>query len=164
MAQRSSGAALFVALLVFGGIYLTRDADQGQPAPNFSLPETYGGRVDLASYRGRPLLLVFWMTSCGICRRELPLLDRLAPRFHGRGIEVLAIHLGGEDEARDYLRSNHIDLTSLVDADGAVGQAYHVRGVPRLVLIGSDGVIKKTTSGMADEDVLNSWMDAAAGS
>jgi hypothetical protein len=72
--QSSAGFLLFVAL-IFAGVYLTRDASLNQQAPAFSLPETYGGRVDLESFRGRPVLLVFWMTSCGICRRELPLVS-----------------------------------------------------------------------------------------
>jgi hypothetical protein len=36
--------------------------------------------------------------------------------------------------------------------------------VPKLVLIGSDGIIKRTSAGMADESVLDEWMDAASGS
>jgi peroxiredoxin len=135
-----------------------------QQAPEFSLPETYGGHVDLASYRGQPVLLVFWTTSCGICRQELPLLSQIAPELRSKGISVMAIHLGGGDDARDYMRSNHIRLTSLVDEDGRVGQAYHVSGVPKLVLIGADGKIVRSQSGMADETTLREWMGAAGGS
>jgi peroxiredoxin len=163
MAQ-SSGKALLLCATFIAGIYFTHDASINQPAPAFSLPETYGGRVDLESYRGRPVLLLFWMTSCGICRSELPLVRDLAPEFRGKGIAVVTIHLGGGDDARDYLRSNHIDLTALVDAEGAVGQAYHVSGVPKLVLIGTDGRIKRTRSGMTSASVLRQWMDAAGGS
>ena len=163
MAQSSGRALLFCATFI-AGIYFTYDASIDQPAPAFSLPETYGGRVDLESYRGRPVLLMFWMTSCGICRRELPLVRDLAPEFRGKGIAVVAIHLGGGDDARDYLRSNHIDLTSLVDNEGAVGQAYHVSGVPKLVLIGADGRIKRTRAGMTGVRVLREWMDAVSGS
>jgi peroxiredoxin len=146
---------------LFAGLYLTRDQTLNQDAPAFSLPETYGGRVDLREYRGRPVLLVFWMTSCGICRRELPLVSEMAPEFHSKGISVVAIHLGAGDEARDYLRTNRIDVTSLVDAEGGVGQAYRVSGVPKLVLIGADGKVKRTTAGMAGEDTLREWIDIA---
>ena len=161
--QSGAGFLLFVAAVV-AGIYLTHDASLNQQAPAFSLPETYGGRVDLESYRGRPVLLVFWMTSCGICRRELPVVNQLAPELRSKGIAVVAVHLGGGDDVREYVRSNHIDITSLVDSEGAVGNAYHVSGVPKLVLIGNDGKIKRTTSGMADESVLREWMDVASGS
>ncbi len=164
MAERSSGGIVLFALVVFGGMYLVRDANLGRQAPDFSLPDTYGGSVDLASYRGRPVLLVFWMTSCGICRHELPTLSQMAPQFRSKGIAVVAIHLGSADEARDYIGPNHIDLTSLVDADGTVARAYHVSAVPKLVLIGNDGIIRKTTTGMADESVLVQWMGAVSGS
>jgi peroxiredoxin len=159
MAQQSSAGFLLFVAAIFAGVYLTRDAGLNQQAPAFSLPETYGGRVDLESFRGRPVLLVFWTTSCGICRRELPLVSQLAPEFRSKGIAVVAIHLGGADDARDYMRSNHIEMTSLVDSEGAVGRAYRVSGVPKLVLIGNDGRIKRTENGMADESVLREWID-----
>jgi hypothetical protein len=38
-------------------------------------------------------VLVFWLTSSGLCRHELPLLDRLTPEFRTRGVEVLAINI-----------------------------------------------------------------------
>ena len=159
--QQSGGAALLFGFGLIAGLYLTHDATLNQEAPAFSLPEAYGGRVDLQSYRGQPVLLVFWMTSCGICRRELPLVSRLAPEFRKKGIGVMAIHLGGRDEAREYMRSNSIELTSLVDADGAVGHAYRVSGVPKLVLVGADGRIKRTSAGMPGEDTLREWIDLA---
>ena len=164
MAQlQSNGRALLMVGAIFAGLYLTRDSTVNQPAPDFSLPETMGRHVGLASYHGRPVLLVFWMTSCGICRHELPLLSQLAPELQRKGIDVLAIHLGDAEAASDYMSSNHIGLRSLADPEGSVGQAYHVSGVPKLVLIGSDGKIKRTTAGWADESVLRNWVDAAGG-
>jgi peroxiredoxin len=86
--------------------------------------------------------------------------SHVAPEFRSKGIAVVAIHLGGADEARDFISSNHIAVTSLVDAEGAVGQAYRVSGVPKLVLVGADGKIKRTKAGMADESELRGWMEA----
>ena len=83
----------------------------------------------------------------------------MAPEFRSKGIAVVAIHLGGADDARDDMRSNHIEMTSLADSEGAVGRAYRVSAVPKLVLIGHDGRIKQTANGMADESVLREWID-----
>ncbi len=140
---------------------LSRDGLGRGPAPPFSLPETYGGRVDLSSYKGRPVLLVFWTTTCGICRRQIPLLNRMSAEFRSRGVEVATIHLGGKDEARDYLRSNGISLTALVDAEGRTGSAYGVYGVPKLVLVGADGHVLRSHAGIVGEDELRRWMEAA---
>jgi methylamine dehydrogenase accessory protein MauD len=149
---------LVAALLL--GVYLVRAGGFSNPAPAFSLPEPDGGQVDLASFAGRPVLLVFWTTSCPICQRELPMLNRMEPEFRNKGISVLTICLGGEEEARGYLDSNRIGLRSVYDERGRVGRAYQVSGVPGLVLIGKDGKVKRSTTGWTSDRVLRNWMDA----
>jgi peroxiredoxin len=150
---------LLLVTAVLLGVYFLRDGALSKPAPGFSLPETDGGQVDLASYAGRPVLLVFWTTSCPICQRELPMLDRMEPEFRSRGITVLPICLGSEDEARNYLDTNRIAFNSLYDPEGAVARAYHVSGVPRIVLIGKDGKVKRNTTGWTSDRALRNWMD-----
>ena len=159
--EQGSGrtALLLLVVVILAACALLYDGDLNRQAPGFSLPETYGGRVGSDSYRGRPVLLVFWTTSCGICRSELPRLSQLAPEFRGRGIDVVTIHLGDGGDAREFLRSNRVALTALVDAEGTVGQAYHVSGVPKMVLVGADGKIKRTKMGMAGEAELREWME-----
>jgi peroxiredoxin len=153
---RVSTALLVIAIGL--GVYLASNGGFSRPAPAFSLPETDGGQVDLASYAGRPVLLVFWTTSCTICQRELPMLNRIEWQFRDKGISVLTICIGGEDEAREYLSSHSIGLKSLYDAKGIAARAYGVYSVPRLVLIGKDGKVKHSTSGWTSESVLQEWM------
>src|SRR5215471_5992691 len=95
--QQSGAGPLLFCVALAAGLYLTRDTMLNQDAPRFSLPESYGGRIELQSYRGHPVLLVFWMTSCGICRRELPILNVMAQDFRSKGIAVVTIHVGGAD-------------------------------------------------------------------
>ena len=59
----SSGKVVLFTGAIFAFLYLSHDSMLNRPAPGFSLPEDYGGAVDLASYRGRPVLLIFWTTS-----------------------------------------------------------------------------------------------------
>ena len=160
MQQTKLGMLVAVAA-IFLGVYFAGNS-LTKPAPAFSLPDPYGGQIDLASYAGRPVLLVFWTTSCPICQRELPMLDRLEPEFRGKGISILTICIGGETEVQDYLGSNGINLKSAYDSDGAVARAYRVGGVPKLVLVGKDGKVKRSQSGWANEDELRDWMDAAS--
>jgi peroxiredoxin len=155
--QSKLGVLLLAAAVIVGG-YLAASGRMNPSAPNFSLPEVDGAQVDLQSYRGRPVLLVFWTASCGICQRELPLLSQMEPDFRSHHIKLVAIHLGATDEAREYMSTNHIRLTSLSDSDGTVGRAYRVGGVPKLVLIDADGRIKHNTSGWVSENMLLDWM------
>jgi len=160
--QQSPLRTLAIIIAVVLGAWLLRDGNLGKPAPAFSLPQTDGGQIDLASYSGRPVLLVFWASSCSICQHEMPMLDRLEPELRGRGIALLAINVGGESDARDYLSSNNIGLTSLYDSDGKVAHAYNVGGIPKLVLIGKDGKIKRSHAGWMAEDALRDWVHAVS--
>jgi|SRR5215469_9443767 len=161
---RSKLNVVFFAIVLIAGVYMSHAGFFARPAPNFSLPEVNGGRVDLDSYRGRPVLLVFWTTSCPICQRELPMLSQLAPTFRSKGVTLLPINLDGETQAADFLSSNNLNLTSLFDSDYKVAHAYRVGGVPKFVLIDKDGKVRRSSSGWASESVLRDWVDSVSGS
>jgi len=166
--QRTLNATLLFVVLIAGRYFWARlettpvhvDTSVDRLAPHFSLPESNGGQVALDSYRGQPVLLVFWTTSSGDCQRELPLVGRMAPEFRSRGIAVVTIYVGEDvDQAKEFLRANSMAVMSLVDTDGEVSGSYGVLGVPKLVLIGADGKIMRTNEGVAEEKVLREWMD-----
>jgi methylamine dehydrogenase accessory protein MauD len=158
--QRSRVQTVLILIAaVVVGFCISHYGNLGSAAPAFSLPEIDAGQVDLASYSGQPVLLVFWTTSCPICQHELPLLNRMDPEFRSKGISVVTICLGGPDETRDYVNSKRIALKTLYDAEGKVGRAYRVGGVPKLVLIDKDGKVKRSSSGWTSEGILREWMD-----
>jgi len=125
MSGRLAGVVAVAALIFFQW-----DRTVGRPAPDFTLDQAYGGSVDLSAFRGRSVLLVFWTTSCGICRHELPLLDRLNTEFRARGVEILAVNIRDLDGAREFMVERHLRLTNLIDPDGATAERYGVSGVP----------------------------------
>jgi len=161
MQDRGTGILLGAAGILLA-LYLMGDSSIDRPAPAFDLPEAYGGHISLDSYREHPVLLAFWATSCGICRRELPLLSDMAAELRGKGVEILTINLGSADEGRDYIASNHLHLRLASDPEGAVARAYRVGGIPKLVLVGSDGVIHRTRVGATTRTTLRNWADSVA--
>lgn len=159
--ERKHGFALSSMAVMLAVLFLNWDSTAGRPAPDFVLAQAYGGTVNLSSYRGRSVLLVFWTTSCSICRRELPMLDRLRTDFGARGVEVLAVNIRDLDGAREFMASEHLRLTNLIDTDGAAAERYKVQGVPKLVLIGPDGKIRRSAAGWQSERTLRQWMESA---
>jgi peroxiredoxin len=159
--ERKHGLAITSLAVMLVVLFLNWDTTAGRPAPDFVLTQAYGGTVDLSAYRGRGVLLVFWTTSCSICRRELPMLDQLRTDFRARGIEVLAVNIRDVDGAREFMASEHLRLTNLVDMDGAAAERYKVQGVPKLVLIGPDGRIRRSAAGWQSERTLRQWMENA---
>ena len=145
--ERKGGTGLAGVVAVAALLFFQWDSTVGRPAPDFTLDQAYGGRVDLSAYHGRSVLLVFWTTSCGICRHELPLLDHLNTEFRTRGVEILAVNIRDLDGAREFISDRHLRLTNLIDPDGATAERYGVSGVPKPVLVGPDGKIRRIAAG-----------------
>jgi peroxiredoxin len=154
MADRSSSPLVWIAAALAVFLFI-RHSDIGRAAPDFALQGAYGGEYRLDTFHGRPVLLVFWTTNCGICRHELPILDSLYSEAARSGVEIAGVNIGDVDGAREVMRPLH--LLNLVDRDGSVAHTYGVSGVPKLVLIGADGKIKRSQSGYAGEDALRAW-------
>ncbi|MGA3044250.1 MAG: TlpA disulfide reductase family protein [Bryobacteraceae bacterium] len=155
MGDRSSNAPIWIVAGIVAFLLL-RHNDIGRPAPDFALRGAYGGEYRLDSFRGRPVLLVFWNTNCGICRHELPVLDSLRGEAARNGVEIAGVNIGDVEGAREFMRPLH--LLNLVDTDGSAARSYGVSGVPKLVLIGADGKIRHSSSGMQGKSTLRDWL------
>jgi len=69
----------------------------GRPAPPLALESLKGGRLSLADFRGRPVVLNFWATWCGPCNAEMPMLVEMEKQYSARGILFIGASL---DDAR----------------------------------------------------------------
>jgi thiol-disulfide isomerase/thioredoxin len=102
---RPVAAALFV-LAACGGSDRFRPLQPGDPVPAYAAPNLNGDTVALATLRGQAVVLNVWATWCAPCREEMPELQALHERFHGRGLRVLGVSIdasGSEDPIRYFL-------------------------------------------------------------
>ncbi len=121
------------------------DALIGKPAPTFSLELLDGGDATVpAGKLGETVtILDFWATWCGPCRRSLPILAKVAAEFKDKGVVLYAINQQEQaDDVRKFLEKEKLTCPVALDADGKVGQAYQVQGIPQTVLIGKDGTVQ----------------------
>jgi thiol-disulfide isomerase/thioredoxin len=66
----------------------------GKPAPPLKLKTLEGKDVDLDSFRGKPVLVDFWATSCEPCRMQMPMLARLYSKLKEKGACASRHHEG----------------------------------------------------------------------
>jgi peroxiredoxin len=126
----------------------------GERPPAFSLPTVHGGKVSLAEQRGKVVLVYFWATWCGYCRKELPVaIEKVVRERRGQPFAVLAVSI---QEPRDlvaaYVKGAGVSAPVLLDAEGAVARDYRVRATPTTFLIGRDGRLVAWAAGTRDWD------------
>jgi peroxiredoxin len=118
----------------------------GKPAPEIALPSTDGKVKKLSALRGKTVLIDFWASWCGPCRRENPNVVAAYNKYNKDGFDVFSVSLDKTKEAweqaikADGLKwSNHVSDLKYWDSEAA--RAYGVRSIPFTVLVDKDGVI-----------------------
>lgn len=112
--------------------------------PDLTLPCLGGGEsVDLARLRG-PMVITFWASWCGPCRRELPIFQRFATKYAGR-VAVLGIDYNDSTPAAalDLVTRSGVTFPLLADTEKAVGEkgGLPVNLLPTLAFIDADGTL-----------------------
>ena len=115
----------------------------GDPAPDFALPDLSGNRMHLADLRGKVVLLNFWGTFCGPCRKEMPALEHLHASLKNEGFTVLAVSIDqSEDTVRSFLEKSSSSFPVLLDSDKKVFRGpYATFALPLTYLIDKRGTI-----------------------
>ncbi|MBI4504493.1 MAG: TlpA family protein disulfide reductase [Chloroflexi bacterium] len=124
----------------------------GQPAPAFALSGLDGRRVDLADYRGRPVIINFWATWCVPCRKEMPDLEAAARQHREHGLIVLAVNVQEEPErVRAFLDELRLrELLPLLDTNATVVARYQVVSLPTTYLVDRRGQLRDRHVGQLD--------------
>ncbi len=130
---------------------LTGDAPEiGKPAPDFPLQTLQGETVTLSQYRGKPVLLVFWVIYCEGCIQEIPYLQEFYDKY-GNEVVLLAVHVGdARPQIEKLLSTRRITYPILIDADERVCITYR-HGAPTTFAIDKEGIIRA----IKDEVFLN---------
>ena len=139
---------LALSVVMAGCSAPAQGARVGELAPDFQLPGLDGKSVSLEYSRGRPVMVNFWATWCPPCRSEMPHLQAVYDEWYIRGLTLLAVNIGERSAAVDeFMQSNNLTFTVLLDITGSVAQEYNVSAIPTTFFIDKDGIIQDKVIG-----------------
>jgi len=120
----------------------------GKTAPAFTLKDVDGRELTLASLRGKTVLLDFWATWCEPCRAATPHIQSLHDRFKDKGLTVLAIDTSEPAAtALAYFADHKFTFANLLGSGTSAIKDYGADGIPLVVLIDKDGVVRYSHRG-----------------
>ncbi len=150
-----------VTAMVFVALYawMTRGNASplmGEPAPDLALAIAAGAepggpaKVALSDMGGQVVVLDFWASWCGACRRTTPILNDLKQEFAGRDIAFYAVNVEPIDRQR--LQAAHAafgtEFPTLHDRAGTVQRRYAIKALPTVMVVGPDGVVRWASTGV----------------
>lgn len=146
--------SIFVLLIISSLGYLWLAPSGLEKAPEITLQMIDGKKVDLASFKGKPVVVTFWATSCPGCIKEMPHLVKLYKELNPRGLEIIGVAMPYDrpDYIMEMVKRKQIPYKIAFDLKGEAVHAFgDVSLTPTNFLIDAQGKIVKKKIGELDE-------------
>ncbi|MCQ2212963.1 MAG: redoxin domain-containing protein [Bacteroidaceae bacterium] len=153
----------------------------GSVVPEIAAPDTLGNTVRLSSYRGKYVVLDFWATWCGDCRREIPRLKEVYEKYKdmkvdGKSVEWLSLSFDTSAESwKNIIRKERFPWTQISNLkstrEDSTFKDYQLHWIPAFLIIDPEGKLVSTAITadalennlfmLKKPDVYNLWPDGA---
>ena len=139
-----------VVVKMLQSIEAKRGTEEGTPFVDFTVvqdpenPEVSTVRLSDYVGKGKWILVDFWASWCGPCRREMPNLKEVYAKYHGDKFDMLSVAVW-DDVADTVVAAEELEINwnQIVNAQKIPTDLYGIEGIPHIILFGPDGTIVK---------------------
>jgi thiol-disulfide isomerase/thioredoxin len=161
MNNKMINAGLVLLVLAMFPLSAAQAAEVQGKAPDFTLKSSSGKNLKLSEHRGEVVLLNFWASWCGPCRKEMPYLEQIQEKYADYGFTVLGVNVEEDSsKANKMLKDIPVSFPILYDTTNSVSKAYKVSAMPTTVIIDRDGNMRYLHKGYksGDEATYKQWV------
>ncbi len=152
-------------LLIAGSLLISCGSGSKKPANSFQVFDLDGKSHSSADWIGRqPVVINFWGTWCGPCRREMPDLVRLYKEYAPRGVEILGLAIrDNPTRIRQFTSQYGVDWVMLMADANVVMRFGATQGVPTTIFLDRDGNELMRYVGVKPYEMLKRGFEAIVG-
>lgn len=121
--------------------------------PDINIKDTRGHDVSLSPFRGKVLLIDFWATWCGPCKKEMPGYEDLYRRYKKRGLMVVGVAADSDPVAVGRF-GKKLGVTYPLLVNGMDVQRYGILGLPTTILVDRNGFVRKKVVGFERKKIF----------
>jgi peroxiredoxin len=154
-------AGLIMAALAIGGYVAV---NQKPAAPQVTFIDLKGQKISSDSLRGKVVMVNFWATSCVTCVKEMPEMVETYNKFHGQGLEFVAVAMKYDppNYVINFTETRKLPFIVALDSGGDIAKAFDdVTMTPTTYVIDKDGKVLKKYVGMPDFAALHALLGKA---
>ncbi len=122
---------------------------EGYAFPSLEFTSLSGEQVNLVDLKGKVILIDFWATWCGPCRRVMPDLVETYKQYHDQGFEIIGISLDKDkSQLEKYMQEMGITWRQYFDGlvwNNKITGRFGIRGIPHIVIVDKNGAVHFNT-------------------